>query len=122
MGNELIEIQKQDGIKEGFEHPTSNIQPQNKAQDPNPKLKKEFDLRIRLLTFSKTILTLCKSLPKTPESDCIRGQLSRSGMSIGANFEEADGALTRKDFINKPDQIWLPDTKMIILIFVCCEL
>jgi four helix bundle protein len=40
-------------------------------------------------------------LPKIPECEGIRRQLSNSGTSIGANFEEADGALTRKDFVNK---------------------
>ena len=30
-----------------------------------------------------------------------RRQLINAATSIGANFEEADGALTKKDFINK---------------------
>jgi len=53
------------------------------------------------MVFSKRILQLCRRLPKIPECDGIRRQLSNAGTSIGANFEEADGALTKKDFINK---------------------
>lgn len=31
----------------------------------------------------------------------IRGQLGGSGTSVGANYEEADGTLTKRDFVNK---------------------
>jgi four helix bundle protein len=62
---------------------------------------KVYDLRERLLIFSKRILKICKMLPKVPECEGIRKQLSDAGTSVGANFEEADGALTKKDFINK---------------------
>ena len=31
----------------------------------------------------------------------LRTQLVKSGTSIGANVEEADGAVTKRDFINK---------------------
>jgi len=53
------------------------------------------------LIFSKRILQICKLLPRIPECDGIRKQLASAGTSIGANFEEADGAITKKDFINK---------------------
>jgi four helix bundle protein len=33
--------------------------------------------------------------------EIIRTQLAKAGTSIGANVEEADGALTKKDFVNK---------------------
>ncbi len=59
------------------------------------------DLRERLLKFAKRILQICKLLPKLPECEGIRKQLGNAGTSVGANFEEADGALTKKDFINK---------------------
>ena len=62
---------------------------------------KIYDIRERLLMFSKRVLEICKMIPITPEGNKIRSQLGSSGMSIGANFEEADGALTRKDFVNK---------------------
>ncbi|MBW8049811.1 MAG: four helix bundle protein [Cytophagales bacterium] len=65
----------------------------------NPK--KPYDLRERLLLFGKRMLEICKLLPKYPECARIRGQLGASGTSVGANFEEADGTLTKKDFINK---------------------
>jgi len=60
-----------------------------------------YDLEERLLGFAKRILQICRTLPKIPECEGIRRQLSRSSTSIGANYREADGALTKKDFINK---------------------
>ena len=47
------------------------------------------------------MLEICKMLPNYPECSKIRGQLGSAGTSVGANFEEADGTLTNKDFINK---------------------
>ncbi|MEA3480132.1 MAG: four helix bundle protein [Bacteroidota bacterium] len=63
--------------------------------------KKPYDLRERLLLFGKRMLEICKKLPNYPECSRIRGQLGACGTSTGANYEEADGAITKKDFINK---------------------
>ena len=63
--------------------------------------KRVYDLRERLLLFSKRIIDIGRLLPRMPECDGIRRQLINAGTSVGANYEEADGALTKKDFINK---------------------
>jgi len=47
------------------------------------------------------MLEICKMLPHYPECARIRGQLGGAGTSVGANYEEADGALIKKDFVNK---------------------
>jgi len=62
---------------------------------------KTFDLRERLLKFSKRILEIVKMLPRSPEGDVIRKQLVAAGTSIGANYEEADGAISKRDFTHK---------------------
>ena len=62
---------------------------------------KPYDLRERLFLFAKRTLEICKIIPNYPECNRIRGQLGGAGTSIGANFEEADGTLTKKDFVNK---------------------
>ena len=77
------------------------IKDQNKSQFQNTKIKKKHDLRDRLFKFAKRILKISKSLPRLPECENVRRQLAAAGTSIGANFEEADGALTKKDFVNK---------------------
>jgi four helix bundle protein len=63
-------------------------------------ISKPYDLRERLL-FAKRILEICKRLPNYPECNRIRGQLGGAGTSVGANYEEADGTITKKDFVNK---------------------
>jgi len=95
-----IEPQNKDQIPNG-ENPISNLKFLNNNQIPKGKPQKIFDIRERLLIFSKRILNICKLLPRIPEYDGIRKQLASAGTSIGANFEEADGAITKKDFINK---------------------
>ncbi len=84
-----------------MEDQRSRIKTQNKSQFQNPKIHNRYDLRERLLKFSKRILRICRALPKIPECEGARRQLANAGTSIGANFEEADGALTKRDFVNK---------------------
>ncbi len=76
-------------------------QDQEEAKNFNPEKHNIPDLRERLLRFAKRILQICRLLPRLPECEGIRKQLGNAGTSVGANFEEADGALTKKDFINK---------------------
>ena len=58
---------------------------------------KPYDLRERTLAFSIRILQICARLPQTVEGLMVRRQLSRCGTSIGANVQEADGAVSRVD-------------------------
>ncbi|MDD5593984.1 MAG: four helix bundle protein [Candidatus Margulisbacteria bacterium] len=85
------------------ELPTSNIQDQNNNQINENKSQKPkiYDIRERLFLFSRRILQICRNLPNSAECEVIKKQLSKAGTSIGANFEEADGALTKRDFVNK---------------------
>lgn len=58
-------------------------------------------LHERLLKYSTNTIRYLSSLPRKGEYEVFRAQLSRSATSIGANYEEARGAITRKEFINK---------------------
>ena len=51
--------------------------------------KKIFDIRERTLTFSVSIIKLTSLLPRNAAGFAIASQVVRSGMSIGANIEEA---------------------------------
>ncbi len=70
---------------------------------PNPQIpmvreeRKPHDIRERTFQFALKILDLTSRLPGTPEAFVARDQLARAGASIGANVEEADGALTKAD-------------------------
>jgi len=62
---------------------------------------KDTDIRLRTFNFAKRIIDICEELPKGTECNILRKQLFRSGTSIGANVEEADGAETKADTANK---------------------
>ncbi len=61
----------------------------------------KYDLEERTALFSEKIIELCKKAPKNDVTRPIIGQLVRSGTSMGANYCEANGASSKKDFKNK---------------------
>ncbi|MFA6016979.1 MAG: four helix bundle protein [Patescibacteria group bacterium] len=65
------------------------------------KFSNKFDLEERTAVFSERIIDLCKKAPKDIVTIPIINQLVRSATSIGANYCEANGASSRKDFKNK---------------------
>ena len=63
----------------------------------NPK----YNLENRTALFAKQIIDLCKKISQNAITTPIINQLIRSGTSIGANYCEANGASSKKDFKNK---------------------
>lgn len=61
----------------------------------------KYDLEERTARFAEAIIDLCKKAPKNAITTSIISQLIRSGTSIGANYCEANGASSKKDFKNK---------------------
>jgi len=59
----------------------------------------KFDLEDRTLDFARNIRTFLKKLPKSISNNEDGKQLIRSWGSIGANYIEANEALSKKDFI-----------------------
>ncbi|HLB66292.1 MAG TPA: four helix bundle protein [Candidatus Saccharimonadales bacterium] len=62
---------------------------------------KKYDLEERTAKFGEEIIIFCKSLPQNTISKSLINQLIRSATSIGANYMEANGASSKKDFRNK---------------------
>jgi len=60
---------------------------------------KQYDLEDRTLAFAKEIRVFVSKLPKTISNIEDGKQLVRSSGSIGANYIEANEALSRKDFL-----------------------
>jgi four helix bundle protein len=65
------------------------------------KRSEKYDLEERTARFAERIIDLCKAVSKNDVTRPIIGQLVRSGTSIGANYCEANGASSKKDFKNK---------------------
>ena len=55
----------------------------------------------RFLDFAVGIIKLATKIDKTPVGRHIAGQLTRSATSAGANYQEAYGAESKKDFVHK---------------------
>jgi len=61
----------------------------------------QYKLEERVEKFGENIIDLVKKVKVTVMTEPIINQLIRSGTSVGANYFEANGASSRKDFINK---------------------
>lgn len=61
----------------------------------------KYDLEERTAKFAEDIIELCKKAPKNTVTIPIIDQLIRAGTSIGANYAEANGASSKRDFKNK---------------------
>lgn len=61
----------------------------------------KYDLEERTARFAEKIIDLCKKVPKNVVTIPIISQLVKSGTSIGANYCEANGASSKRDFKNK---------------------
>lgn len=62
---------------------------------------KKYDIHGRIFTFIVEVIKFVQSLPRTPANIAIIGQIIPSVTSMGANDQEADGALSNKEFIHK---------------------
>src|SRR5436190_22776406 len=61
----------------------------------------EKDLERRTKRFALQAIKLVSGLPRTRDADILARQLLRSATSIGANYREANRAVSRPDFTNK---------------------
>jgi len=60
---------------------------------------KKYDLEERTYQFAKDVALFCKKLPKNSINFKYIDQIIRASGSVGANYIEANEALSRKDFI-----------------------
>ena len=65
------------------------------------KLINNYNLEERTAKFGEDIIRFCKTIRQDSISVSIVSQLIRSSTSVGANYMEANGASSRKDFKNK---------------------
>lgn len=62
---------------------------------------KVYDLEERTAQFGESIIDFARTLPRNPINNQLIGQIVRSGTGIGANYMEADGAESKRDFRHK---------------------
>lgn len=64
----------------------------------NGNIKSEF--KTRLYQYIVRLIKFLTKFPNDPVTRSIKSQLTRSGGSIGANYFEARGASSKRDYIN----------------------
>ncbi|MDO8559465.1 MAG: four helix bundle protein [bacterium] len=65
------------------------------------RTKRAYDLEERTAKFGELVVQFCQTVRHDTVTRPIISQLVRSATSIGANYMEANGASSRKDFTNK---------------------
>lgn len=63
--------------------------------------RKQYDLEERTAKFGENIIRFCKELSNNDLVRPLKTQLVRCGTSVGANYCEADDAVSKRDFKNK---------------------
>jgi four helix bundle protein len=74
---------------------TSQPPATSKEQESRPDIQaRSFELAVR-------VLKLVRAMPRATGSQVIARQIARSGTSIGANVEEAQGSHSKADFVHR---------------------
>src|SRR5262245_18824009 len=63
--------------------------------------KPVFDLEERTARFGEEVIRFCKKIALTPITEPLIRQIIKSGTSVGANYCEADDAVSGKEFRQK---------------------
>jgi four helix bundle protein len=64
-----------------------------------PHEKRVYDLEERTARFGESVIDFAKTLPQNPVTNRIIAQLVGAGTSVGANYVEADDAVSKKEFL-----------------------
>ena len=63
--------------------------------------KREYDLEERTAKFGESVIDFARKVPRSPVTDRLITQLVGAGTSVGANYCEADDAVSKKEFRHK---------------------
>jgi four helix bundle protein len=64
-----------------------------------PETKRVYDLEERTAGFGEAIIDFAKAIPQNPITNRIITQLIGAATSVGANYVEADDAISKKEFL-----------------------
>lgn len=77
------------------------MQEYNQQEVDKVKNYKYSNLEVRTTEFAKRVIRLCKLLPQNTINHCYISQIIRSSGSVGANYREANDAISKKDFVHR---------------------
>src|SRR6266566_3364168 len=84
---------------EGLESSGAMLLRDGNGESPEKPVK--YDLEERTARFGEAIIRFAKKIPQNPVNNRLIDQLVGAGTSIGANYCEADDAVSKRDFRNK---------------------
>jgi hypothetical protein len=64
-----------------------------------PETKRVYDLEERTARFGEAVIDFAQTLPREPVINRIISQLVGAATSVGANYVEADDAVSKKEFL-----------------------
>ena len=64
-----------------------------------PNAQRVYDLEERTARFGEAVIDFAKKVPVMPVTERIISQLVGAATSVGANYDEADDAVSKKDFL-----------------------
>jgi len=64
-----------------------------------PDAKPVYDLEERTARFGEVVIDFAKKIPPAPLTDRIISQLVGAATSVGANYDEADDAVSKREFL-----------------------
>jgi len=64
-----------------------------------PEKNRVYDLEERTARFGEAIIDFARRIPAGPLTERIISQLVGAGTSVGANYDEADDAVSKKEFL-----------------------
>jgi four helix bundle protein len=65
----------------------------------DPETKPVYDLEERTARFGEAVIDFAKKIPASPLTERIISQLVGAATSVGANYDEADDAVSKREFL-----------------------
>ena len=89
---------KSEGTRQDLEETFWNS-PTELTVREEPRAARVYDLEERTARFGEAVIDFAKSIPQNAVTNRIINQLVGAGTSIGANYLEADDAVSKKEFL-----------------------
>ncbi len=89
---------KSKATREDFEEVFSNTRTTPVVRE-EPEQKRIYDLEERTARFGEAVIDFARSIPQDAVTNRIISQLVGAATSVGANYAEADDAVSKKEFL-----------------------
>jgi four helix bundle protein len=101
-GNDEARMTNDEGMTKpeiAFDHETRFWNDGLSVVREEPPSRPVYDLEERTARFGEAVIDFAKMIPQNPVTSRIISQLVGAGTSVGANYVEADDAVSKKEFL-----------------------